>query len=339
LSAEKEETIMQPQEKLMEQIQTLLVSRSQKAIVQARRAVIQEQISYEPLRDALRYFMEEIWFNAAHPALLSLTCEAVGGDPEATTDIAAALVLLTGAADIHDDLIDESVSKDSKSTLYGKYGKDVAIIAGDVLWFKGMLMLNDACEAFPTKKKEILELAKQSFFEIGSAEAKEANLRRNLDLQPEEYMDIIKMKVSIAEGTGKIGAIVGNGSAEQIEVLGQFGKALGVLMTIRDEFVDMFELDELKNRFKNECLPLPILVAFQDADLKKEIIRLLEREEISEADLDNILDLLTNASEVHHIVKEMRSMIQVVGKRLSCVKANSDIFIQMLESTLEDLPS
>jgi geranylgeranyl pyrophosphate synthase len=267
-----------------------------------------------------------------------LTCEAVGGDPEATTNISSALVLLTGAADIHDDIIDQSITKDTKLTVFGKYGKDIAIIAGDVLWFKGMLMLNDACEPFPTKKKAILELAKQAFFEIGSVEAKEANLRRNLDLQPEEYLDIIRMKVSIAEAAAKIGAIVGNGNAEQIESLGQFGKALGVLMTIRDEFVDMFELDELKNRFQNECLPLPILFAFQDADLKKEIIGWLELEEISEPDLDEMLRLVTITSEVRNIVKEMSSMIQVVAQHLLCIKENTDIFMQMLNSTMEDLP-
>lgn len=331
---------MPTEEKLMEQVKKLLIERSKKAIEIAKKAVLQEQLKYQPLQEALRYFMEEIWYNAAHPALLSLSCEAVGGDPEATTNIAAALVLLTGAADIHDDIIDQSITKDSKPTVYGKYGKDIAIIAGDVLWFKGMLMLNEACEPFPVEKKRaILELAKQSFFDIGSVEAKEANLRRNLDLQPEAYLDIITVKVSVAQAAAEIGAIVGDGTAQEVEILGQFGKTLGTLMTIRDEFVDMFELDELKNRFKNECLPLPILCAFQDADLKKEIIGLLEREEISETDLDKMLELVTNASEVQKIGKEMRSTMQEVAKRLSCIKQNNDIFIQMLESTLEDLPS
>jgi geranylgeranyl pyrophosphate synthase len=330
---------MLPQKNLLEQVKANLTQRSQKAIILARQAVIQEQISYEPLHEALRYFMEEIWFNAAHPALLSLTCEAVGGDPDATTNISAALVLLTGAADIHDDIIDESNAKDSKPTVYGKYGKDIAIIAGDVLWFKGMLMLNEACETFPTeKKKVILELVKQAFFEIGSAEAKEASFRRNLNLQPEEYLDIIKRKVSVAEVATKIGAIVGNGNAGQIDSLAQFGKGLGVLMTIRDEFVDMFELEELKNRLKNECLPLPIIVAFKNANLKKEIMGWLEMEEITEPDLDKMLELVTSASEVRNIVKEMSSIIQVVAQQLSCIKENNDIFIQILNSTIEDLP-
>jgi geranylgeranyl diphosphate synthase type I len=331
---------MPAEEKLMEQVKTLLIERSKKAIEQAKQAVLQEQIKYKPLREALRYFMEEIWFNAAHPALLSLTCEAVGGDPDATTNISAALVLLTGAADIHDDIIDESTTKDSKPTVYGKYGKDIAIIAGDVLWFKGMLMLNEACEPFPTDKKSvILELAKQAFFDIGSVEAKEASLRRNLDLQPEEYLDIIRMKVSVAEAAAEIGAIVGNGTAQQIDILRQYGKTLGTLMTIRDEFVDMFEVDEVKNRYSRECLPLPILYAFRDVALKKEILEILGKDELSEQELDKMLEIVANAPQVHKLGQDMSNEVKATSQKLSRIPKNKHTLIELLTSTVEDLPA
>ena len=285
---------MSSEDKLMLQVQTLLTERSEKAITLAKEAVMSEQMKYAPLHEALCYFMQEIWFNAApHPTLMSLTCEAMGGDPDATAEISAAIILLTGAADIHDDIIDQSITKDSKPTVYGKYGKDIAIIAGDVLWFKGMLMLNEACQAFSKPQKQaILELAKQSFFDIGSAEANESHLRRNLDIQPQEYLDIIKMKASVAGAAAKIGAIVGGGTAMEVKSLGQFGENLGLLMTIRDEFVDIFEPDELKNRFSNECLPLPVLYAFQDVALKKQIKRILEQAEITESDAEKIAELI-----------------------------------------------
>ncbi len=323
----------------MEQVQNLLFERSKKAIELAKQAVVQEQLKFEPLADALRYFMEEIWYNAAHPALLSLICEAVGGDPEATTNIGAALVVLTGAADIHDDIIDQSVTKDGKLTVFGKFGKDISIIAGDVLWFKGMLMLNEACDLFSKDKKQaIIELAKRAFFDIGSVEAKEANLRRNLDLKPEEYLEIIGMKVSVAEVVAKIGVIVGNGTPQQIESLGNFGKTLGTLMTIRDEFIDIFESDELKNRFENECLPLPILCAFQNDLTKSEILSLLDRNELTETELKKILALAVNSPEVHKLWSYMRTLVKETTQTLFGLRKNTEVMIQLLNSTLEDIP-
>ncbi len=136
---------------------------------------------------------------------------------------------------------------------------------------------------FSWKKKTILNITKQAFFDIGSAETKEASLRGNLDLMPEEFLEIIKMKVSVAIAAAQIGAIIGNGSCQQIENLGQYAKTLGVLMTLREEFINMFEPDELRNRFKNECLPMPFLCAFQDATLKQKILEVLAKDEISEA--------------------------------------------------------
>ncbi len=332
---------MSTDEELMQEVQTFLVERSKKAIFLAREAIFKEQIKYTPLLEALTYFMQEVWTNAApHPTLLSLTCEAVGGNPDAIIEISAAMVLLTGAADIHDDIIDQSITKDSKPTVYGKYGKDIAVIAGDVLWFKGIMMLNEACESFQKNKRyEILEIAKQSFFDIGSAEANEANQRRNLDLQPQKSLEIIRMKASVAGAAAKIGAIVGGGTEEEVKSLGDFGDNLGFLMTIRDEFVDVFEADELKNRFTNECLPLPILYAFQNIVLKRQILDILKQADIKESDSEKIAELVINSPQLHKLTGIMKSSMKIATESLTNMKKNKNIFNQLLKSALQDLPS
>ena len=84
---------------LMEQVKNILIEHSKKPMALAKHAVLKEEIKYRPLREALYYFVEEIWYDAAHPTLLSLACQAVGGDPDATVDIGAAIALLTGAAE------------------------------------------------------------------------------------------------------------------------------------------------------------------------------------------------------------------------------------------------
>jgi geranylgeranyl pyrophosphate synthase len=330
---------MQTDESLMEEIKNILIEHSKNAMSQAKQAVANEQITFEPLREALRFFMEEFWFDASHPALLSLTCEAVGGQPESTSGIGSALVLLAGAADIHDDIIDESKQKDGKPTVYGKFGLDMAIIAADVLWFKGMLLLSEACDQLTSEKKNaILKLAKEAFFSIGSAEAEEASQRRNLDLEPQKYFEIISLKASVAAAAAQIGAIVGNGTPEQIENLGEYGRVLGTLMTIRDEFIDMFEQDELTNRYKNECLPLPVLYALQDVPLKKEIIAQFACGEMTDTQLEKILDLVTNAPIVKKLITEMVRSKQAGISFLSSVKADKrKTLVKVLESSLQGL--
>ena len=199
---------MAPEVDLMERAKTLLAQRGRKAVEISRQQVLKQHIEYEPLREALRYFVEEIWFDFLHPALISLSCEAVGGKPEDSINIGASMVLLAGAADIHDDIIDKSLVKQPKPTIFGKFGQDIAILAGDALLLQGLYLMHEACRLLPEKKKEaILDCIKQAFFEISSAEAEEAGFRGNLDLKGSDYLEIIRKKVAAAEATMKIGAI------------------------------------------------------------------------------------------------------------------------------------
>ena len=323
---------------LMKQVQVLLRKRGEKAFKIAKRAVLEEKIKNKLVHDALQYFIEESWYDVQHPALLSLACEAVGGDPDATTDIGAAIVLLAGAADIHDDIIDKSKVKGSKPTVFGKFGEEIAILAGDALLFKGLTLLYDACEKLPEEQRRtIINLVKNAFFEIGSAEAKEVSLKGRYDLKPEEYYNVIKMKAAVAGATARIGAILGGGTYKEINVLDHFGRTLGILMTIRDDFIDLFEPDELENRFKNECLPLPILYAFRSARKKSEIVRLLKKGKITEQETEEILDLIMDMKEVQGLKKEMQLLIEREENLLGKIKRNRNTLKLLLRSTLEDI--
>jgi hypothetical protein len=91
---------MPTQKKLVLQVRDLLFERGQKVLGIAKQIILQEEISFEPLQDALRYFMLN-WEDVLHPALLSLACEAVGGDPDLPTQVGDSLVLLAGGADVH----------------------------------------------------------------------------------------------------------------------------------------------------------------------------------------------------------------------------------------------
>lgn len=205
--------------KLMEKAIAILQERGRKALEAARMAVLQEEVDFQPFRESLRYFMD-YWEDVLHPALVSLACEAVGGNPDMTTRMGAATVLFAGAADIHDDVIDQSVNKGSKQTVFGRFGKDLAILTGDALLLKGTYLLHEACEPLPkSKKKAILGLIKRTFFEISSSEAKEASFRRKTDISGQEYLEIIRHKVAASEACTKIGAILGNGTVKKQKFL------------------------------------------------------------------------------------------------------------------------
>jgi len=325
-------------QKLIEKVKNLLKEKGQKALEIAKQSVLQEKSGYEPINEALRYFMEEIWLDVPHPALLSLACEAVGENPDTTASIGAAITVLAGAADIHDDIIDQSLIKDGKETVFGKFGKDVALLVGDALLFKGLMMLHEACEKLQmNQREEILRLLTQAFFKISGAEAKETGFKGKFDLSAEEYLEIIEDKAAVAEATAKIGAIIGGGTRDEIEALGYYGKTLSVLMTIRDEFIDIFELNEIKNRAENECLPLPILFTFKDSRKRDKIVSLLKEGKLTEKKKNKILDIVMTAVETRELKGKMLSLIKEADQQLKHVKKCKGTLRFILKSILEGL--
>lgn len=326
--------------KLAEQVLMVFEERGRKAFEIAKEAMLHERITCKAVHDALRYFMEETWYGVQHPALISLACEAVGGDPNEATSLGAAMVLLAGAVDIHDDIIDQSKTKGSKLTVFGKFGKDLALLTGDALLFKGLMLLHEGCKKFSTEKRQsILTLTKDAFFELGSAEANEMKFKGKFDVTPEKYMSIIGNKASITEAYAKIGAIIGNGDPKEAEALGHYGKTLGILTTIRDDFVDIFEPDELKNRVDNECLPLPLLYAFQNPKIKGEVISLLTKKKMTEKDAYAIAEMIWNMKDVQNFKKELQISVDNTLKSLEFIKKVNvyNKLTLLLLATMEDL--
>ena len=253
-----------PEDKLWDKVNIVLSAYGQEALQFSKNYVLQEKIAYKPLSEALQYFFQS-WFDVLHPALISLSCECVGGKRDEPLRIGAAMVLLAGAADIHDDIMDKSTNKGLNPTVFGKFGQDIALISGDALLLKGIYLLHEGCRDFPKNEEDtIFDSIKETFFEMSSGVAKEINFRKKMSVSLSEFLSVVIEKVATVEAAMKIGAIMGKGDAEQIAILSHFGRTYGILLSLRDEFVDIFEVDEIKNRLANECLPLPILLALQD---------------------------------------------------------------------------
>jgi geranylgeranyl diphosphate synthase type I len=322
--------------KLAEQASLILKQRSEKSHEIAKKILLSEKFENKSIQRAMRYFIKE-WQEIKHPGLLSIACEAVGGDPEKVHEIGAALLFLLGSAHIHDDIIDKSKYKNQRLTAYGKFGEEIALLVGDALLFEGLLLLHHFCKRLPPQKKNsIINLVKTAFFEIGNGEANEVTLRKKSNFTLEKVIAYLHMKAAMTEAGMKIGAIIGGGSDEEIEVLGQYGRILGLLVALREEFIDIFEPQEIMNRYRNEILPLPILYALKSKRGKKEITKLLNTKAITEEKLFDLVDIVMRIKGVQELKKRMKLLVEK-GNQLSKNFRNKNILKLLLNSTLEDL--
>jgi geranylgeranyl diphosphate synthase type I len=324
------------QEEMMEQVQKLLEERGRKALEMARKTVLEEKIESKEVREALKYFMTEYWHDVARPALLSLTCEAVGGDPNITTPIAIPMSLISGAIDIHDDIIDQSEVKDSRPTVFGKFGKDIALLVGDALLFKGFTLLHEAVEkGIPAEKVAVIsDIIKKTFFELGDAEALELQFRGRLDVTPEQYLRVIRKKAADVEAHTRISAILGDATKEEVEALSRYGRLLGMLIILRDDIIDLIDFEEAVHRIKKEHLSLPFIYALQNPKINSETGSVLSKETITEKDAEKTLALIEKGGGFDRVEEVMKELAQDAYNQIKIVKYNKGFFSLLIERLL-----
>ncbi len=316
----------------------ILRRKSQRGLDFARRTMLEERIESGIIQKALEYYVTH-WQILTHPGPFLIAYEAVGGNPDKADEAQGAIVMLAAALDIHDDIIDRSKTKHGTLTVVGKFGNDVALLLGDAFFIGGFALLGRvATRLLPNHPEEVLEIAKEAMFETGDAHALEFAFRGKLDADPKEYMKILEMKGAATIMSIKLGAMLGGGSDQEIKTLALYGRIFGTLAALREEFIDIFESEELNNRIQNECLPLPVLYALQDRN-STEIRRILSKKGVSDADISQILDLVFESRQVRKLKNKMDTMANEACTLLLTIKnvESREILCQMIRSLTEDL--
>ncbi len=324
--------------KIMNEVLDILREKSAKALSIARKELLAMNLEGKG-QQALEHYAR-YWDDTSHPAILSLACEAVGGHAVDAVPVQVATLILTAAMDIHDDVIDHSRTKNGKPTVFGKFGKDIALLAGDALWLKGFMSLRDAEGEFSSKTQEAIdERIRRNYYDVGNAHMLELMFKGKLDVSPSQYSSILEMKASNISVHAAIGAIVGGGSADDINRLDKYGKILGMLVTLREEFVDVFEPEELRNRARNECLPLPLLYTIEDPASKNIVLRILSKTNISEEDAERIVTMVFSSKKIRTLKKRMRGWseeaLQIVSELPRSNASNT--LSKLIVGALEDL--
>lgn len=323
------------QEENSEPLLKLLEERGKKALEMARKTVLEENTESKEVYEALKYFMTEYWHDITRPALLSLVCEAVGGDPSKTTPIAISMTLISGGIDIHDDIVDQSKIKGDRPTVLSKFGQDIALLVGDALIFKGFTVLYKAVEkGVPAEQiATISDIIKRTFFELGDAEALELQFRGRTDVTPEDYLSVVRKKAADFEAYTRISAIVGGGSKKEIGALGEYGRLLGMLVIMRDDIIDMLDPEETIHRIKNEHLSLAILYALQNPEMKSLVSDLLKKT-TSTKDAEKLSILVDEAGGFIGMQKRMQELVTNAYNKLEEIKLINNYLALLIRGML-----
>lgn len=322
---------------LLEKALQLLEAKSKKAIELAKIEMLSVNVKDKKLREALEYYACNL-DDSLHPGIIALAYESVGMHVGIPVEIQLAMLFLTSAIDIHDDVIDESLTKNGRPTIFGKFGRDIALLVGDGMFLKGMSILHNCKEIVPYRRIDaIISTVLSSFFEAGDAHVTEVFLRIRGNVSPRRYYNILNKKAAILECHTRIGAIAGGASFSQIGMLGKYGRLIGLLILLRDEFIDIFEPEELIARIKKGYPPLPVLYSLKNPKIGKFVKEIMSQpKSVKEEELATFIDTIFEDASVAIFRKRMEKLVEEALNSINNIPRNEELKLIAL-STMEGL--
>ena len=246
------------------------------------------------------------------PALVLLSCELFGGDPQKALTSAIAFELFHNFALVHDDIEDESLLRRGEATLHRKHGTALAINAGDALMCIVHEILLDNYSILDSNLAlhihKYLNNVMQSTFEGQALDIGWVVNQKFPDRN--EYRKMIIRKTGWYSGRGpcQCGAMIAGASESDLENIGSFGEAIGIGFQVRDDLLNLIEESETeapqagsggygKERGgdiaegKRTLITIELLERLVEKDsTRARSILLQSREKVSKSDIDWCID-------------------------------------------------
>lgn len=246
------------------------------------------------------------------PALFLLIVQAIGGDLKKVKDFLIISELLHTGSLCIDDIEDNAELRRGKPCLHRIFGTDVALNAGNFLYFLPLITLIKNKNKF---KPEVLNRA----YEVCIQEMINLHLGQGTDIywhkgkarkiKEKEYLQMCAFKTGcLPRLAAKLAVILSEKDEELAEKIGWFSEAIGIAFQIQDDILDLSLEGKERERFgksfgndiKEGKRTLMVIHALEKAN-KKDRKRLLEI-------LDKHTDDLEEKKEAIEIIKKYGSI-------------------------------
>lgn len=186
------------------------------------------------------------------PMLMQETYELFGGDSRVICPFMAAIEMIHTYSLVHDDLpaMDNDEYRRGRKTTHVVYGEDMGILAGDALL---NYAFETAFKAFVIEPENALLIGRalsvlgEKAGVYGMIGGQVIDVKETGHAVEKEVLDTIyELKTSaLIESSMMIGAILGGASEEEVKVVEQIAKHVGIAFQIQDDILDVTSTEEM----------------------------------------------------------------------------------------------
>ena len=209
----------------------------------------------EPMDSIMRYVIDTHG-KRLRPILVLLSAKLFGDVNEQTLRAATFVEMVHNATLLHDDVVDDADQRRNKASVKAQFGNLSAVLAGDYLLAKAMLLLTEPDD------RAILQEMLRTTAAMSEGELMQGSVGLShrgsrfcvasqrlplYDSPTDQYLEIITRKTALLmRSCCAAGALSVGATPEMVQKISDFGLNFGILFQLRDDILDGEHMEQAR---------------------------------------------------------------------------------------------
>jgi octaprenyl-diphosphate synthase len=250
-----------------------------------------------PLANQVVNYISGLKGKRLRPVLVFLASQLHGKVTEDSMRAAIVVELLHTATLVHDDVVDSSDLRRGKPTINAIWDNRISVLVGDLLFSRTLNAL------LSLQSQSALGIISVAANRITEGELIQVEHEHDYSVTEPVYFDLVAKKTAaLFSAACELGALAVRDDADARDRMKQFGEHLGIAFQIQDDLLD-YSGDILKlgkpvaNDIRENKVTLPLIHALANspADRRKQIVAMLEEDDMDEEDIRTVVSFVRDA--------------------------------------------
>ena len=271
------------------------------------------------------------------PALLLLTCGALGYVGEQRFNLAAVVEFIHTATLLHDDVVDDSALRRGNATANETFGNPASVLVGDFLYSRSFQMMVDA------QNMRVMQVLADATNVIAEGEVMQLMNMHNAELDEAGYLQVIRSKTAkLFEASARVGAILADSTPETETICADYGQALGTAFQVIDDVLDYTGEAAIMGKNLGDDLregkaTLPLIAAMQRGTAEQRQLVKTAIQTGNVAMLDRVVEIVrsTGALDVARLAASQEAQRAVAAARRLPSGPHTECLIQLASQLLD----
>ena len=258
------------------------------------------------------------------PVLFLLICEALGKNSEECLDFAIIPEVIHNGTLIVDDLEDSSELRRGKPCTYRIFGVDLAVNAGNAMYYLPLLPLIENKGLLPAETlRDIYEVYVEEMINLSMGQAMDITWHRGIanadDLSEKDYLQMCAYKTgTLARMSAKISAVLAGAGKDLVDKLGNFAGSIGIAFQMQDDLLDLTgrEFAEKKGGVGQDITEgkrtLMVIYALKKASIedRKRLVQILSMHTADQTLRDEAISLMRKYDALDYVKQTAARMVE-----------------------------